>query len=493
MAGIFQDWSTPERRQGDARLPLIPNEIYNKIFIYFEPESRRHPAPAKELMSLALVCRYFHFVTLPMRFGAIHIRPTFTYDQLIWENAYTNFFCSICSADPLGLWLAGHVQELSIDSCLYPVVPNVELRPLLTLTSLYAGALPKLRNVQTFRLRCLPISKQFIGKMAHLSCLDLRDCNFERTMTGADLRALASRVALKSLSLFFPYLLHGDHIEPLPSGVSMLDLIPLASNLVELRTNSWEFVHCLVSAAVVPPLEVLEIVSVPDLRELHQLICRTGATLVDLTLSRVRWPEHLVLDPRSFSQVKYTLPPNLRRLTCPSHLSYLFTGHHSLEKITFAGTMEEATYDFLEEEDFELSGNVTLLMQQRNQSLRTLEFLPYAFVMDRSSPELENWNSNMMHWFPNLEQLDIFITTGDEHEIEELQNVFKSFIKTWGRQDTLRFLRFSCLWEDDASELVRADPWFQNSIRELKVLESYFPNLVFVSFAKVILFSKNLV
>ncbi|KAE9384066.1 hypothetical protein BT96DRAFT_685628 [Gymnopus androsaceus JB14] len=231
----------------------------------------------------------------------------------------------------------------------------------------------------------------------------------------------------------------------------MADIVLAAnSHLKELTTNSQVFLHCLAHAKIVPPLRNLKLESVQDLPTLHSFLLRVS--------SLVRWPEEakglpgtLPLGAYLLKNVDFSLSltsfPNLRRLICPSHLAYLFTGPHSLELISLSQKMDKDVQDLRKEEDLELSVNTRLLMEMPNPTVHELA-LPYAFVKGSSkegsgSRELESWRGHMSDFSPNLKCLCISVT-GGYVKLNEFQDMFRTFLETWGVQSTY-LLSLNCI------------------------------------------------
>ena len=249
------------------------------------------------------------------------------------------------------------------------------------------------------------------------------------------------------MSIFFQYV-----AEPKQSQMADIVLLAANSHLKALTTNSQGFLHCLVHAKVVPPLQNLNLESVQDLPTLHNFLLRVPS-LVSLTMGGVRWPEEakglpgtLPLGAYLLKNVDFSLSltsfPNLRRLICPSHLAYLFTGPHSLELISLSQKMDKDVQDLRKEEDLELSVNTRLLMEMPNPTVHVLA-LPYAFVKGSlkvgSGPrELESWRGHMSDLFPNLKCLRIDVTIGYVKP-DEFQDVRPNFLPQFMFDDTDKY------------------------------------------------------
>ncbi|KAL6299384.1 hypothetical protein BKA93DRAFT_595671 [Sparassis latifolia] len=79
-------WSTPERRDGNRNLSIIPNEIYLEVFDHFQiPLDVTEPEYKTILSNLCLVCRFFHSVCLPRLFKQLNISME-TPSRWTWFN-----------------------------------------------------------------------------------------------------------------------------------------------------------------------------------------------------------------------------------------------------------------------------------------------------------------------------------------------------------------------------------------------------------------------
>ncbi|KAF5390493.1 hypothetical protein D9757_005243 [Collybiopsis confluens] len=486
----IEEWSSPERRIGDQELLPIPNEIYLEII------SNIHDR--KCLGHLALTCRFFAVVAIPKMFRSISI--------------YTRLGSSLTAA-----WMPAKllsVIQANSDARAVSVLEYVQ-QCSVVLNKLPSTSASALRFCEDILLKCpntreLTVSNrispnlfQNISQLSKLSSLKLHIGGTPHCVQAADIASCASSLRLESLELHLPF----SGCEKAERRIRIEDFVSLAGtpHLRKLVTNSWQLISGLASQESLPPLEVLTIQKVEDLSVAYNLISRIP-TLVDLELTRVRWPGGVKRTPSlssleeeeamaqesssSSSELVFSLSPlpNLRHIVLPHHIASLFSGPHSLHCI-------ELRRDLNDGDDSDEMHQTNNHPVQLSSSDRLLFDIPCADTvsLELTSPSVkpeESFHGKMKLWYPKLQNLNfqlMFSTDNEEEYREKMEDTFKTFLDSWGPLETLRNLRFDFVPDYNSpykgvSDV--QDDWFRNLAHKLG-LESYFSNLASVEFAGV--------
>ncbi|KIK62894.1 hypothetical protein GYMLUDRAFT_242527 [Collybiopsis luxurians FD-317 M1] len=484
----LDEWSTPERRLGERTLDPIPIEIYLKIMSEVDDKT--------DLSNLALVCRFFASVALPRLFERLIINPIYNRASRSWEARGNPKLYRVLheGLDPLAISACKYIRNCTIDSVFIAKWP-----PPSSVVSALQDLL-KMPNLTTLTLVQLELPKaalSSISQLSSLASLTLRSCFIWRDVAYADMVALADNLDLHSLSLRSS------------STWQLADFDPLVkkSQLTNLYTTSWVFVRCLAAPSVVPPLQILELNVVHDLRDVYELLRRIP-TLVELKLDSVSWPQSAMTEtgglpiyPPSVS-IDFTFPLStlfsLRRLSCPSYLAYLFTGPHVLEKISLGPQMYPPHRDIWAMQ--RLSKDLRLFFNGLNVNLRRLECVPDSLTREPMEPQ---FNGNMQHWFPKLESLDFAMNlqpeknedSDDEGEDSDevldpadyedyFEDLLRSFLDTWGPFHSLTELCFRAIDIRNDEEITVRRDWLQDFAPGLN-LRDHFPHLSYMSFGNV--------
>ncbi|KAE9390392.1 hypothetical protein BT96DRAFT_980298, partial [Gymnopus androsaceus JB14] len=327
----------------------------------------------KVLGNVALVCKFFNFLAVPMLFRKVRTFPE--REEVLNNNLNHVYQLEQDRPVPIGLirllaypeilWLfqsgelfgwsdpphqCSYIEECVIEDCVDQCDSNS-----VSYHDIYASALPKMSNLTSLNLTDSKLSLKLlrsISQLQKLHSLTLVDCTINSEILVTDIVAFTSRIQLQSLSVFFQ-----PAAEPKQSQMADIVLLAANSHLKELTTNSQGFLHCLAHA------KSLSRIFQPYTNSFS--VCRS---LVGLTMGGVRWPEEakglpgtLPLGAYLLKNVDFSLSltsfPNLRRLFCPSYLAYLFTGPHSLELISLSQKMDKDVQDLRKEEDLELSAD----------------------------------------------------------------------------------------------------------------------------------------
>ncbi|KAH7905558.1 hypothetical protein BJ138DRAFT_1130422 [Hygrophoropsis aurantiaca] len=286
-------WSTPERRRGNERLPIIPNELYLEIFDHITPDGGRlSPSTVKDLSNLALVCRYFCYAMLPRIFKSI------TFSGGSAENAHcsgTNPKLAWCrqineSKEPARS-IAHYVKECRFICWLGPQQSWVHNG----FFSLYAKAVSRMPNIESMAFH------DSIVKEAHGHVLDraenIKNLVFNHCTLSTDfkprkksvmkLKLITSRLILRSKDF--------AHAFATPS-------------LRCLKTDSIEVALWVVALLDEPTLEELHLRDIDnrDIPMLHNILEKApGITQLSIWSSASIWPQ---------LKLTSTLLPNIKSL-----------------------------------------------------------------------------------------------------------------------------------------------------------------------------------
>ncbi|KIK61089.1 hypothetical protein GYMLUDRAFT_243769 [Collybiopsis luxurians FD-317 M1] len=288
------------------------------------------------------------------------------------------------------------------------------------------------------------------------------------------------------------------------------EFVPLAasSHLTNLWIDSVEFLECLSSQNVVPPLQRLDFVFSDGLQRLFEhLSC--FSTLIQLRLDFVEWlnvPEAQNVVGLSRAQapfrtkVDFAFPlsklPSIKHLECPPQLAYLFAGPHCLEEISFCSMLADEG-DLLSDNSMNLSMGMRLFFDSPNVNLRRLVDLPGGLMGGQPG---ESWHGRMQHWFPRLEYIGFVLVLiapveydGEEINFDELdfgdyreqfEEYLMCFTHTWGPLNTVTEISIAVL-DEMANDISIDQEWFKDFAAFCLELKSSFPNLSRMMFGNV--------
>ncbi|KAJ3514457.1 hypothetical protein NLJ89_g2368 [Agrocybe chaxingu] len=200
------EWSSPVRKAGDRLLPLIPNEIYLEILIYFKPvvseswsldalapESSRHT----DSRNLALVCRFFSSIMIP-----------WLYEHLVFtrgtrrEHSYLPLCRNILGGNETAMLLAEHVKKCSIRSWGSDGDDSTAKWAAKEMISIYFDAMKNMKSLRALTLLNCAITPSMLKKLKdipNLTNLTIDTCKLANNVQEKHLRNIRT-LKLKSFS-----------------------------------------------------------------------------------------------------------------------------------------------------------------------------------------------------------------------------------------------------------------------------------------------------
>ncbi|KDR79320.1 hypothetical protein GALMADRAFT_223542 [Galerina marginata CBS 339.88] len=356
-------WSTSVRQRGKKTLPPLPNEIYLEILQFFRLTEAvvvtEGPRAKKDLLNLALVCRFFCSIVVPWLFETLRFIPRIGSEYKDFASQdYAPFCEDIVKGKMAARKLARYVKRCTLkmwDLDDDRLVPACSYREFL---SLYWKALWHMPNIQEISLMDTSFTKEFlqtIGHLRHLKSLILGDCSLADDVNARHLRNLSS-LELESLVVAFSA---QDHV--LMGFDVALTIFPVLKQLnlkflLNLVTNSWYLIHGLSETEGILPLETLDLYMIDDPEMMAKLLQRTPSlTTLRVCCIRNRSTAKFILDS--------TALPVLKNVEGPiSFLACLIPGR-PISSLRVANSLESFAISQPELEALKSSSSPILHMQ----------------------------------------------------------------------------------------------------------------------------------
>ncbi|TEB30762.1 hypothetical protein FA13DRAFT_493858 [Coprinellus micaceus] len=282
-------WSSPVRRNEAGKLlSQIPNELYSRILDYMEVPPMEKP---RALTNIALVCRYFSYLTIPRIFDSfifdgtcgntfLKTEPTCQLSDRPLHKGLVPRYAAFCRAI---LANEGHARALAtyVRSCRFMLWGQYDWEdgrgfvncPTATLyLNLFFSALSSMENVTKLEFHWMVVTPELIGAIGRLKNLEhlvLCKVSIDPSCTSDDCNQLSS-LRLYHLTVIPTFHIHSSSSE---------DLCPLAqafdvSQMKSLVTAVPSSVRVIENSSSPLPLRDLEImvpsIDVPIRSDLFQ-------------------------------------------------------------------------------------------------------------------------------------------------------------------------------------------------------------------------------
>ncbi|CAA7270348.1 unnamed protein product [Cyclocybe aegerita] len=268
------EWSSPVRKAGDKLLPLIPNEIYLEILIYFQPvaseswsldtlapESSRHT----DSRNLALVCRFFSSIMIPWLYEHL----VFTKDTRR-EYSYLPLCRNILDGNETALLLAEHVKKCSVRSWKSHQGSDGDDWATKEMVSMYFDAMKNMKSLRALTLLDCAITPSMLKKLKdipNLTGLTIDTCELVNNVQEKHLRNIRT---LKLKSFSFHKLTPSDI-----AGVEQIFPYVDLDSLLELEATNTLFFDEMQLPSHPIPLESLDVDMVTNPTHVETLLCHT--------------------------------------------------------------------------------------------------------------------------------------------------------------------------------------------------------------------------
>ncbi|KAF9063673.1 hypothetical protein BDP27DRAFT_1426682 [Rhodocollybia butyracea] len=318
---VENSWSAPKRHSATTgeRLSQIPAEIYLEFISYIKPikdeeasifsfsvKQKFFKQRRNDLRSLSRACRFLHTAIASIMFDSIEFRFNPHGEGPVPDPFISALNQEGRTAHALGL----HVKSLTIGARRVGSYPLV---------------FSKLRHLETVKFAAAPPFPLLLDLSPNLTCLYIYSLESTPVDTVDMIRKAALRFRLKKFQLFYT----GRNLNP-----SVIEAFALLTrDVTVLATNAWSLVEKIISSGIIPPLEVLDLGTVPTEKLglfcdfLHRLSALRTLVLRDVDDSKTvpRFPLSCLKNLQHLA-----LPSLVHWIHNPSKLSSLVILLHSL-------------------------------------------------------------------------------------------------------------------------------------------------------------------
>ncbi|KAF8885394.1 hypothetical protein CPB84DRAFT_1788403 [Gymnopilus junonius] len=298
-------WSSPIRKCGEKILSPIPNEIYFEIFHHVKsrvPSLRLHPFVKRDLWNMALACRFFCSVALPLVFE----RLVFVghRNEASASQNHASFCRSILKRDATAIMMAQNVKSCAFSSW-YLSEREEDMEWIFReLFSIYSKGVGFMTNIREISLFLTPVTKELIKTLTdlpHLESLSLTACLPSKDVTNKHLRKLQS-LSLKSFSVSQMKHLEDDWWLEFYHQINF-------QPIVDITTSSWMLCRSLAETDGTLGLEKFDIYIVEDLTVLGLILSKSPSLKVFQNTTYKKSNGFLTLDKIALPHLQHLKAP----------------------------------------------------------------------------------------------------------------------------------------------------------------------------------------